>query len=160
MTELADVQDLGSCGAIRVGSTPTTRTTSEQAMYRLLRLFLKVRARSRRCSSFPNRNRLRWVAIWGRRFAADLSCYGGNIDFNRPFQKERHDQRSCLSFWVPAAKGGFHPLVKMLGGNGFRLRRGFACGKTLVRRKSAAGRMAGRAILPQRSRRSKIDIFW
>ena len=45
-------------------------------MYRLLRLFLKVRARSRRCSSFPNRNRLRWVAIWVRRFAADLSCYG------------------------------------------------------------------------------------
>ena len=26
MAELADVQDLGSCGAIRVGSTPTTRT--------------------------------------------------------------------------------------------------------------------------------------
>ncbi len=26
MTELADVQDLGSCGVIRVGSTPTTRT--------------------------------------------------------------------------------------------------------------------------------------
>lgn len=26
MTELADVQDLGSCGEIRVGSTPTTRT--------------------------------------------------------------------------------------------------------------------------------------
>ena len=45
-------------------------------MYRLLRLFLKVRARSRRCSSFPNRNRLRWVAIWVRRFAADLSRYG------------------------------------------------------------------------------------
>ena len=41
MAELADAQDLGSCGAIRVGSTPTTRTTSEQAMYRLLRLFLK-----------------------------------------------------------------------------------------------------------------------
>ena len=27
MAELVDVQDLGSCGAIRVGSTPTTRTT-------------------------------------------------------------------------------------------------------------------------------------
>ena len=26
MAELADAQDLGSCGAIRVGSTPTTRT--------------------------------------------------------------------------------------------------------------------------------------
>ena len=26
MAELADVQDLGSCAARRVGSTPTTRT--------------------------------------------------------------------------------------------------------------------------------------
>ncbi len=26
MAELADAQDLGSCEAIRVGSTPTTRT--------------------------------------------------------------------------------------------------------------------------------------
>ena len=31
----------------------------------------------------------------------------------------------------------------MLGGNEFRLRRGFACGKTLVRRISAAGQKAG-----------------
>ena len=39
MAELADAQDLGSCEVIRVGSTPTTRTKSEQALYRLLRLF-------------------------------------------------------------------------------------------------------------------------
>ena len=50
--------------------------------------FFKVRARSRRCSSFPNRNRLRWVAIWIRRCAADLSRFK-NIDFNRPFQNKR-----------------------------------------------------------------------
>ena len=31
----------------------------------------------------------------------------------------------------------------MLGGREFRLRRGFACGKTLVQRKRAAGQMAG-----------------
>ena len=31
--------------------------TSEQALYRLLRLFSKVRARLCRCSSFPNRTR-------------------------------------------------------------------------------------------------------
>ena len=37
--------------------TPATGTTSEQALYRLLRLFTKVRARSCRCSSFPNRTR-------------------------------------------------------------------------------------------------------
>ena len=33
----------------------------------------------------------------------------------------------------------------MLGGNGSRLRRGFACGKTLVRRTRAAGQKAGMA---------------
>ena len=33
-------------------------------MYRLLRLFSKVRARSRRCSSFPNRTRCRWAPVW------------------------------------------------------------------------------------------------
>lgn len=31
MAELVDVQDLGSCGAIRVGSSPTTRTKSQEA---------------------------------------------------------------------------------------------------------------------------------
>lgn len=30
MAELADVQDLGSCAARRVGSTPTTRTTKNK----------------------------------------------------------------------------------------------------------------------------------
>ena len=56
-------------------------------MYRLLRLFLKVRARSRRCSSFPNRNRLRWVAIWVRRCAADLSRYGEISFLSAPSSK-------------------------------------------------------------------------
>ena len=47
-------------------------------------------------------------------------------------------------FSVPAALGGLHPsVIQMLGGSEFRLRRGFACGKTLVRRKSAAGQKAG-----------------
>ena len=41
MAELADVQDLGSCAARRVGSTPTTRTRSEQAIYRLLHFFVE-----------------------------------------------------------------------------------------------------------------------
>ncbi len=41
MAELADAQDLGSCEAIRVGSTPTTRTTSERTSYRSLRPFVK-----------------------------------------------------------------------------------------------------------------------
>ena len=41
----------------RVGSSPTIRTTSEQALYRLLRLFSKVRAHPFCCSSLLNRTR-------------------------------------------------------------------------------------------------------
>ena len=33
-----------------------------------------------------------------------------NIQIVVTSQKERHDQRSCLSFWVSAAGGGLHPL--------------------------------------------------
>lgn len=48
---------------------------------------------------------------------------------------------SCLSFWVPRAVGPLHPpVIQMLGGNEFRLRRGFAYGKTLERRKGGAAR--------------------
>ena len=41
MAELADAPDLGSGGAIHAGSIPVIRTTSEQAIYRLLRFFCK-----------------------------------------------------------------------------------------------------------------------
>jgi len=38
-----------------VSSSLATRTTSEQALYRLLRFFFaKIRAHSRRCASFPS----------------------------------------------------------------------------------------------------------
>ena len=50
--------------------------------------FFKVRARSRRCSSFPNRNRyagLRFGAAASRQFCFFLE----NIDFNRSFQNRR-----------------------------------------------------------------------
>ena len=39
-----------------VGSIPIPSTTSEQASYRLLRLFSKIRAHSFCCSSFPHEN--------------------------------------------------------------------------------------------------------
>ena len=42
-----------------VGSSPSVSTTSEQAAYRLLRLFSKVRACSFRCSSFSAKSRVR-----------------------------------------------------------------------------------------------------
>ena len=60
MMELADMRDLGSRVARRAGSTPVTRTTSSQAVYRLRRFFMlciKNTVRSLRCSSFPNRTR-------------------------------------------------------------------------------------------------------
>ena len=39
MMELVDMRDLGSRAAMRVGSSPHARTTSEQALHRLLRRF-------------------------------------------------------------------------------------------------------------------------
>ena len=39
MVKLADTQDLGSCAAMRVGSSPTTRTTSSRTTYRSRRRF-------------------------------------------------------------------------------------------------------------------------
>ena len=63
------------------------------------------------------------------------SCY--------PHQKERHDVSRVFLFGFQPPKAASTLWFKMLGGNEFRLRRGFACGKTLVRRKSAAGQKAG-----------------
>lgn len=40
MVELADAQDLGSCAARRVGSTPTTRTKKHVGSFRTGVLFL------------------------------------------------------------------------------------------------------------------------
>ena len=47
------------------------------------------------------------------------------------FQKKKHLLCRCFFFWIP---GEF----EMLGASELPLRQGFACGKTLVRRKSAA----------------------
>ena len=54
---------LGSRAVMRWGSSPHARTTSEQAAYRLLRLFTKVRAHSFRCSSFPTAIRSAGFAV-------------------------------------------------------------------------------------------------
>ena len=64
-------------------------------------------------------------------------------------KKERHLlSADVFLFWVPPPKGRLHPPVfQMLGGSEFRLRRGFACGKTLVRRIGAAGQKAGWVVL-------------
>ena len=85
-----------------------------------------------------------------------------------PFVPKRKDiRKDVLSFWAPAAGGDLHPsVIQMLGGSTrkgyatsvrrqsrqrlcgeFRLRRGFACGKTLVRRIGAAGQKAGWVVL-------------
>ncbi len=50
---------------------------------------------------------------------------GRNISFNYPLQKERHDLRSCLSFWVslPLVAPPFG--ISMLGRSEFALRQGF-----------------------------------
>ena len=152
---------LGSRASPRWGSSPHARTTSPRTTYRSRRLFYKSHLSLILSRLLSKPDPLSLGSGLGPPLRGGFVLSQENIDFNRLFQKGRHGLWSCLPFWVPAAEGGLHPsVIQMLGGSEFRLRRGFACGKTLVRRKSAAGRMAGRAILPQRSRRSKIDIFW
>ena len=80
--------------------------------------FLKVRARSRHCSSFPNRNRLRWVAIWVRRFAADLSRYGEISILTVPSTSEQSPLCSsfptatrCVGLAVGVLPCGPHPNI-------------------------------------------------
>ena len=82
----------------RVGSSPTTGTSSSQAIYRLRRAF-SFHCKTHRAlillllASKPDR--CRWAPVWGRRCAAVLSA-SENIDFNRPFYKKGHDIRGLL----------------------------------------------------------------
>ena len=57
-----------------------------------------------------------------------------------------------FSFWIPWE-------IEMLGGNEFRLRQGFAFGKTLVRRKSAAAQKGRRAVFQKNSPKDKSIYF-
>ena len=58
--------------------------------------------------------------------------------------KKKDTLIACLSFWASRAEGPLRPsVIQMLGMAEPSLRRGFASGKTLVRRISAAGQMAG-----------------
>ena len=74
--------------------------------------------------------------------------------------KQKVIRKDDLLFWVPAAEGRLHPtVIEMLGRSEFALRRGFASGKTLVRRKGAAGQKAGCSGCIQSFRNFKISIL-
>ena len=100
-------------------------------MYRLLRLFSKVRAHSRRCSSFPTATRrasvsdiaaTRWsltdvacplrVLCWARSWRAALRAAFtlGLYLFRQRMAKRKTHLSVCLSFWVFAAEGVLHPF--------------------------------------------------
>ena len=94
------------------GSNPRRVTTSEQAAYRLLRLFSKVRARSLRCSSFPNRTRFA-----GLRFG-----FGRNLERKSiltPYsKKESRRRRLCflvlwLGGWTRTGGSIYRPLAAL-----------------------------------------------
>ena len=59
-------------------------------------------------------------------------------------KKERHDVSRVFLFGFRGPKAASALWFKMLGGNEFRLRRGFAFGKTLVRAEGAGRIRAGR----------------
>ena len=98
-----------------------------------------------------------WVALFPRiRFMTRISKYR----FEPSFTKQKVIRKDDLLFWVPAARGRLHPPVfQMLGASELPLRRGFACGKTLVRRKCAAGQKAGCSGWMQSFRNFKISIL-
>ena len=82
------------------------------------------------------------------------------VRLSPPPPKRKDIRKDVLSFWAPTAEGGLRPsVIEMLGMAEPSLRRGFASGKTLVRRISAAGQKAGRVILLQQSRQSQISIL-
>ena len=87
--------------------------------FRLRQGFRLWRKRLYAAKAAPARRPVVWCSYTFSRFQ--------NIDFNRPIQKERHDQRSCLSFWVPAAKGGWNPSGFQCSG-----RRSHPCAKVLA----------------------------
>ena len=73
------------------------------------------------------------------------------VEGSIPFESTK---RKCDLFRQVAFSFGFrsrwslHPsVIEMLGRSEFALRQGFACGKTLVRRKGAAGQKAGWMLL-------------
>ena len=72
----------------------------------------------------------------------DSKSVGGDTVWVRvppPAPKKEASALQMPLFWVPAAFGRLHPpVIQMLGGSEFRLRQGFACGKTLVRRRRTA----------------------
>ena len=78
--------------------------------------FTKVRARSRRCSSFPNRTRCRWASVWGRSaggcflFLTDRSISTGL------YKKETTRPASGFLFGISAASGHLpSSVVQCLG---------------------------------------------
>ena len=70
-------------------------------------------------------------------------------------QKERHDRRSCLSFWIPLPLSLHPPVLQMLGASELPLRQGFR-----RRRKRLYGakrrRPEGRFIPPMHSVPSQL----
>ncbi len=97
----------------------------------------------------------------GRHARFRFSCASVRVQIPVPAPKRRTSAESrCPSFWVPPPRGQLHPsVIEMLGRNEFALRRGFACGKTLVRRKRAAGQKAGWAAFLLTMLKREISIL-
>ena len=79
------------------------------------------------------------------------------VEGSIPFESTK---RKCDLYRQVAFSFGFrsrwslHPsVIEMLGRSEFALRQGFACGKTLVRRKGAAGQKAGWMLLKKNCKR-------
>ena len=108
-----------------VGSSPSVSTTSEQAAYRLLRLFSKVRACSFRCSSFSAKGRVRVACSLVNALTTALAHY-------QPFAGAG-TQGSCVFFVVPYHVGAKSALLLLFAKSHARLTCSVAGALTTVR---------------------------
>ena len=92
------------CNDYKPASFLSTHDTSEQASYRLLRLFSKVRAHSFRCSSSPNRTRCA-----GLRFGFGCGP-GGRIFFGTTAQSPSEILYFRGAFYIQKARHASLPL--------------------------------------------------
>ncbi len=93
-------------------------------------------------------NPLGWASVWFWHNLQPLHLFCS-------YHSKKCDlfRRVAFSFGF-RSRWSLHPsVIEMLGRSEFALRQGFACGKTLVRRKGAAGQKAGWMLLKKNCKR-------
>ena len=93
-------------------------------------------------------NPLGWASVWFWHNLQPLHLFCS-------YHSKKCDLFRRVAFSIGfRSRWSLHPsVIEMLGRSEFALRQGFACGKTLVRRKGAAGQKAGWMLLKKNCKR-------